>query len=92
MTPETRLANDIKRHITAMGGTWRKCEWAGRRGAPDLLIMLRGRHFWLELKAPEGRVAPLQEREHEIMRSVGGCAVYVVRSLAEAEAVINAQL
>ena len=64
--------------------TWpdevRKCAWEGRAAAPDLLVMLSGRHFWIEAKAPGQKPRPAQLREHEIMRRAGGCAVYVCDS------------
>ena len=84
MTPEGKIVADIKALVSRHGGQVRKCEWAGRRGAPDLFVMLNGAHSWIEVKTPRGRVTALQNLEHEIMRNCGGCRVAVCRSVAEA--------
>lgn len=75
-TPEGQLVAHIKKVVKAAGGEVRKCEWAGRVGAPDLFIMYKGRHFWVECKAPGEGVRPTQEREIEKMRAAG-CTVFV---------------
>ena len=80
MTPEGRVVMYIKRRISKAGGTVRKCSWEGRIAAPDLLVMVAGRHFWIEAKAPGQKPRPTQLREHEVMRKTGGCAVYVCDS------------
>ena len=84
MTPEGKLVKYIKDTVRRNGGHVRKCRWEGRVGAPDLLIMDKGRHFWVEVKAPGEKPRPIQAREHEVMRA-HGCAVYVVDS----EAIFN---
>lgn len=83
MTPEGRLVAAIRRDITRRGGICRKCAWEGVAGAPDLLVMMHGRHIWLECKAPGEKPRPLQIREHDRMRSMGGCIVYVVDNLQD---------
>ena len=80
MTPEGRVVAYIRRKVAVAGGQVRKCAWEGRAAAPDLLVMLSGRHFWIEAKAPGQKPRPAQLREHEIMRRAGGCAVYVCDS------------
>ena len=52
MTPEGALSDRLKRRIKAAGGQYRKIEWSAHHGAPDLLIMIGGRHFFIEMKAP----------------------------------------
>lgn len=80
MTPEGRNVAYIKRRIKALGGLVRKVEWSGYIGAPDLFIMLGGRHWFVEMKAPGQKPRRSQLHEHELMRSIGGCAVYVLDS------------
>lgn len=80
MTPEGKIAAAIRGRIKAMGGQVRKCSWEARAGAPDLLIMIRGSHFWIECKAPREKPRPVQNREIAIMRQVGGCSVYICDS------------
>lgn len=41
------------------------------RGTPDLLIVAEGRAFFLELKAPRGRVSPAQHECHAQLRAAG---------------------
>ena len=40
-------------------------------GAPDLLIVADGRAYFLELKAPRGRISPAQHECHEALRKAG---------------------
>lgn len=40
-------------------------------GLPDLVAARDGVVVWLEIKAPGGRVSPLQEETHRVMRSYG---------------------
>lgn len=74
--------SDIEQHLVervrSLGGEVRKVKWIGRKGAPDRLVMLADRTFWIELKAP-GLAALFphtpherqQHREHERMRKMG---------------------
>lgn len=77
MTPEGKLVAYIRRRVRELGGKTRKCSWDGHAGAPDLFVMLWGRHFWIECKAPGESPRALQLREHDVMRETGGCIVYV---------------
>ncbi|MCX8005092.1 MAG: hypothetical protein N2688_09070, partial [Burkholderiaceae bacterium] len=65
--PRRPRERDIERALVAAvraaGGEVRKVQWVGRRGAPDRLVRLPGRHVWVELKAPGERPTRLQERE-----------------------------
>ena len=89
MTPEGKLVAYIRRRVRELGGACRKCSWEGHAGAPDLLIMLRGRHFWIECKAPGESPRPIQLREHDVMRESGGCIVYVADSRESAEEILK---
>ena len=89
MTPEGRIVQGIREAVAGMGGVARKCEWSGRSGAPDLLVMVDGLHLWIEVKQPGARPTMLQVREHTIMRRYGGCTVAVAHSVAEAVAAIE---
>lgn len=52
-------------------------------GSPDLVGVVEGRAFGIELKSATGRVRPEQERWHEAARS-RGVLVRVVRTVEEA--------
>lgn len=62
-------------------GYWVK-RWGGGRyipeGLPDLQISVEGISLDVELKAENGRVAPLQEQKIAQMRE-GGCLAFVLR-------------
>lgn len=90
MTPEGRVVQGIRDAVAGMGGVVRKCEWAGRSGAPDLLVMLDGLHLWIEVKQPGAKPTLLQSQEHNVMRRYGGCIVAVAHSVDEAMAAIEA--
>ena len=91
MTPEGKIVQDIRKWIKSLGGQTRKCSWEGRRGAPDLLIMINGHHHWLEVKSANGELTLLQRAEIGLMRQ-NGCSVDVVRSLDDAKTVLSEYL
>ena len=71
MTPEAKVVQRIKALVKSYGGEVRKVEWSGRRGAPDLLVLVPGHHFFVEVKAPGEKPRPEQLREHERLRAAG---------------------
>lgn len=83
MTPEGEVVREIRRAVREAGGIVRKCSWEAVRGAPDLFVMLYGRHAWIEAKAPAGRLAGHQIREIERMIKAG-CSVFVIRNKTQA--------
>jgi hypothetical protein len=80
MTPEGKVVAGIKALVKSMGGEVRKCQWVGHNGAPDLFIMLNGRHLWIEVKAPGKKPQEHQMREMKRMCNAG-CAVFVTDSV-----------
>lgn len=73
--------------VFKMGGEMRRVRWIGRRGAPDLLVLLPGRSFWVEAKAPGEKPSPAQLREHARLRAAGN-RVEIVESEASADEVL----
>ena len=53
------------------------------RGTPDLLIVADGRAYFLELKAPRGRVSAAQHECHEALRAAGA-SVAIADNIDEA--------
>jgi hypothetical protein len=51
--------------------------------------MLWGRHFWIECKAPGKSPREIQLREHDVMREIGGCKVFVADSQETAERILR---
>ena len=43
----------------------------GRRGCPDRILLYHGFVFFIELKAPKGKLAIAQRRDHELRRRCG---------------------
>lgn len=66
----------------------RKCNWIGRRGAPDRLFAKSGRLLFIEFKALGKTLEPHQEREITRMKSVG-IEVHVVDSITEGLAILG---
>lgn len=71
MTSEAKVVQQIKALVKSYGGEVRKVEWSGRRGAPDLLVLIPGHHFFIEVKAPGEKPRPEQLREHKRLRAAG---------------------
>lgn len=77
----------LVKRVKELGGLTRKVQWIGMRGAPDRLVIMRGRGvLWIEIKAPDRAFKfpansheRAQEREHERLRGMGQ-PVYVVDS------------
>lgn len=90
MTPEGRNTAYLKRRVKELGGTCRKCVWAGIAGAPDWLILFPypSRHAWIELKAPGKSSRPIQLHEQQIMRQAG-CMVFQCDSPAEIDQALD---
>ena len=80
MTPEGKMVQYLRRAVKRAGGLTRKVTFTGHRGAPDELVMLRGRSFFVEVKAPGCKPSPVQLIEHQTLRTDGGFSVYVVDS------------
>lgn len=83
-TPEGRVVAAVCVAVRAAGGEVRKCVWTGRIGAPDLFVMLNGRHGWVECKAPGEEPRGSQWREFFRMAAKGGCVVLIVDSVEAA--------
>lgn len=87
---ERTVESYLKDCVEGVGGEVRKVSWVGRRGAPDRLVMLRGKCVWVELKRPSiDRPDPHQAREHERMRRLGGCDVRVINNYGGVDALID---
>lgn len=85
MTSERQIEALLTTRAKERGGLAMK--WAaGQSGAPDRIVVLpQGRFLFVECKAPNGRLSPLQERLHGILRGLGH-QVYVVASREAVEA------
>ena len=74
---ENYLIKKVKEH----GGEVRKLRYIGRRSATDRLVLLPGRHIFVELKATRVKNATFQQkREHDKLKAAG-CEVRVCHTL-----------
>lgn len=92
---ETEIEAHLVRRVKELGGECRKVQWVNRRGAPDRVVMLRGRIVWIETKAPgKAKSFPVnaherqQKREHDRMRAQGQ-KVYVLDDCDEIDKLLR---
>ena len=74
---EKYLVQEIKKYS---GVCWK---WTGTSGAPDRIIFINNRVFFVELKNEKGTVSPLQKLIHRKMANLG----FIVHVLNSKEAV-----
>lgn len=88
--PEARLGREIRRECIKRGAFIFKIHGGPTMmvGLPDLILCYRGVFIGMEVKMPEGKVAKIQERRIEEIRSAGGLSG-VVRSVSDAIALLD---
>lgn len=84
---ESIIATELKKGLEALGLKYRRVEWTGRSGAPDILV-LYDKGVWIETKAPGQTLRKTQEYEINTMRE-NGFEVYVVDSLESAIGILR---
>lgn len=82
MASEASIVNRICKELKTRGIWYEKRhgDIYARRGQPDLLVVIEGRAFFLEVKRPGQAPTPLQAHRLEQCRNAGAVAE-VVRSL-----------
>lgn len=99
MTPEGKIQAYAIKELKAKGCLVRKIAYEGRRGCPDLLVLVPTfpfrsiivgpRTLFLEIKKDEQtQPEPHQQREHEAMRT-HGADVRVIGSKAHVDALVK---
>ncbi|QJC53071.1 VRR-NUC domain-containing protein [Paenibacillus albicereus] len=69
---ESELERILVRRVRAAGGRAVKWTAPGEAGVPDRIVLLPdGRIAFVEMKAPGGRLAPLQVRWARILQEMG---------------------
>lgn len=84
---ENAIEKYLHDRVKALGGEHRRVGWIGRRDAPDDLILLRGKSFYVECKRPGAIPTPRQAREHERLRA-SGIEVHVVSTFEQIDALL----
>lgn len=85
---ESQIEKYLKKEVDKLGFLIRKAQWIGVNGCPDRLIMSPKLTVWVELKAPDKKPRPRQEREHADMRK-NGQLIEVIDSLQKVDILIN---
>ncbi len=85
---ESSVEDYLARVVKQFGGEVRKVAWVGRKNAPDRLVLLKGGHCLVELKAPGKKATAAQLREHVRLRK-SGFEVYVIDSYAGVDGLIG---
>lgn len=92
MTPAAKLQNYLRERVEASGGSYRKAQWAGRKGCPDCFI------WWtwpvaafVEIKAGRDRLSVVQGFEIGRMRDAG-IPVFTARTEADIDWIVAQQL
>lgn len=86
---ERDIEKYLKRKMEEAGGVARKFKTENRRGVPDrICIMAPEVIFFVECKAPRGKLSSLQEMEIELLHMLG-CRVEIVRSRKDVDFLIN---
>lgn len=85
---ENAIEAYLHKRVREMGGEHRRVQWIGRKHAADDLILLPGRHLWVECKKPGEKPRPGQVREHERLR-VAGIHIHVVSTYEEVDEVLK---
>lgn len=81
---ERNVEDHLKDLARFHGGSTRKVKWIGRRGAPDRLVLLPGKFFFVELKRPGKDAEDHQTREHlHLFRA--GIRVYMADTIERVE-------
>jgi hypothetical protein len=66
---ESTIEDTLRKGVIALGGLCLKFTPEGKTGVPDRIVALPdGRTIYVELKAPGGRVSPMQAYIHEELR------------------------
>lgn len=69
---ESTIEAGLRRRVKALGGECKKLVWPGDDGAPDRMVLMPGGRLWfVETKAPGGKVEPLQKLAHDDLRAMG---------------------
>lgn len=82
---ESTVESYFKARVKERGGSCRKVQWIGRRGAPDRRLFGA---CWVEFKRPGEKLDPHQKREHARMEAAGEW-VEVVDSLAAVDVLMR---
>lgn len=87
---EAQFQKQVIDYLTQHNIYFIKTMLCNRRGVPDFLLCINGQFIAIELKSPHGHrgLTPLQSREIEEIKKVGGLA-FVCNSMLQFKAIIH---
>lgn len=68
---ENKVEKYLDSEVVKLGGVTRKWVSPGRDGVPDRIVILNGKVWFVEVKTDDGKLTPVQEREHDRLREAG---------------------
>lgn len=84
---ESKIEEYLHQRIKDLGGEYRRVSWIGRNNANDDLVLLPGRHLFVECKRPKKTATEAQKREHDRLRKAG-LEVHVVSTEKEVDEIL----
>ena len=89
---ESQIERAVCLYARSVGMMAYKFVSPGRAGVPDRIFLTAdGKVFFVEFKAPDGKLRPLQKNEHRVIRKHGH-DVYVVDSVLDGKQLIDSKL
>jgi hypothetical protein len=85
---ESIIERAFREAVEARGGHCLKLRFLNRIGAPDRLVLLKRRHFLVELKATKKGATAIQKRVHALLRWAG-FRVEVINDINQIEGVLK---
>lgn len=86
---EKQIEKRLKREVEKIGGLSLKLTSPGMSGVPDRLMLLpKGRIYFVELKAPGKALRPLQIKRKEQLENLG-FKVYLIDSYKKIDEIIQ---
>ena len=74
---EKKVEAYLKKEVAKLGGLSMKWVCPSHRGVPDQIVMYQGKVFYVEVKTLTGKLTPLQEKCHQMLRDQGFCVAAV---------------
>lgn len=85
---EKKIERHLVKEIEKLKGKAYKFTSPSNAGVPDRIILIKGKAYFVELKAPGKKLRPLQEFQKQQFEKLG-FKVYVIDSLEKVEEFIN---